>query len=370
MRKFEFDRMTGSIVKALTHPPTEPGDCQRQRCKEGGQFAGAGASYNVAMADLSSRAGGPPTAGAGPAHRHADPGDPAARRAWSGPLLAMAGAVAFSGKAIIVKLAYRHGVDAITLISQRMLVALPFFLLMVWWSGRNRPRLAWRERGMVLLLGFLGYYLASLLDFLGLQYVSASLERLILYLSPAVVLVLSSLLLGQRTHARQWLAMAVAYAGLLLVFGHELQLAGPQVWLGGALVLGSTVSYALYMLYSGQAVRQIGALRLTGWASSVACGLCLAQFAALRPLASLFDWPAAVGWLSLLNGTVCTVLPVWLVMRAIEVIGPARTSQFGMVGPVSTLLLGVLVLGEPFTAWVAVGSLCVLAGVTLLARSR
>ena len=285
----------------------------------------------------------------------------------------MAGAVAFSGKAIIVKLAYRHGVDAITLITQRMLVALPFFLLMVWWSGRGRPRLSWRERGMVLLLGFLGYYLASLLDFLGLQYVSASLERLILYLSPAVVLVLSSLLLGQRTHARQWLAMAVAYAGLLLVFGHELQLAGPQVWLGGALVLGSTVSYALYMLYSGQAVRQIGALRLTGWASSVACGLCLAQFAALRPLwplASLFDWPAAVGWLSLLNGTVCTVLPVWLVMRAIELIGPARTSQFGMVGPVSTLLLGVLVLGEPFTAWVAVGSLCVLAGVTLLARSR
>ena len=293
------------------------------------------------MADLSSRTGGPPTAGAGPALRPADPGDPAALRAWLGPLLAMTGAVAFSGKAIIVKLAYRHGVDPITLITQRMLVALPFFLLMVWWSGRSRPRLSWLERGMVLLLGFLGYYLSSLLDFLGLQYVSASLERLILYLSPAVVLVLSSLLLGQRTHARQWLAMAVAYAGLLLVFGHELQLAGPQVWLGGALVLSSTVSYALYMLYSGQAVRQIGASRLTGWASSVACGLCLAQFAALRPLASLFDWPAAVGWLSLLNGTVCTVLPVWLVMRAIELIGPARTSQFGMVGPVSTLVLGV-----------------------------
>ena len=321
------------------------------------------------MADLPSPAGLPRKGRASPALGQPQ-GGAAARRVWAGPLLAMAGAVAFSGKAIIVKLAYRHGVDAISLITLRMLVALPFFLAMVWWSGRGRPGLGWHQRGMVLLLGFLGYYLASLLDFLGLQYISASLERLILYLSPAVVLVLSSLLLGQRTHARQWLAMAVAYAGLLLVFGHELQLAGPQVWLGGALVLGSTVSYALYMLYSGQAVRQIGALRLTGWASSVACGLCLAQFAALRPLASLFDWPAAVGWLSLLNGTVCTVLPVWLVMRAIEVIGPARTSQFGMVGPVSTLLLGVLVLGEPFTAWVAVGSLCVLAGVTLLARSR
>jgi len=154
------------------------------------------------------------------------------------------------------------------------------------------------------------------------------------------------------------------------VFGHELHLQGSRVWLGGALIAGSTLSYALYLVYSGEAVRRIGASRLTGWASAVACGLCLAQFALLRPLGSLLVWPAAVGWLSLLNGTVCTVLPVWLVMRAIEVIGPARTSQYGMVGPVSTLVLGVWVLGEPFTAWVAMGSLCVLAGVTLLARSR
>jgi drug/metabolite transporter (DMT)-like permease len=251
-----------------------------------------------------------------------------------------------------------------------MAVALPFFLLMVWWSGRGRPALAWRDRAWVGPLGFLGHNLASLLDFLGLQYVSASLERLILHLSPAVVLLLSRLLLGQRTHRRQWLAMALAYAGLVLVFGHALRLEGPQVWLGGALVGASTVSYALYLLYSGQVVRRIGALRLTGWASSVACGLCLLQFAWLRPLASLVDWPAAVGWLSLLNVTVCTVLPVGLVMRAVEAIGPSRTAQYGMVGPVSTLALGVLVLGEPFTPWVAAGSPCVLAGVTLLARAR
>jgi drug/metabolite transporter (DMT)-like permease len=289
---------------------------------------------------------------------------------WQGPLFAVAGAVAFSGKAIIVKLAYRHGVDAITLITLRMLVALPFFLVMVWWSGRGRPPLTWRERGTVVLLGFLGYYLASVLDFLGLQYISASLERLILYLSPAVVLLLSWALFGQRARARQWWAMAVAYAGLILVFGHEVQLGGSAVWVGGALVFGSTVSYAFYLIYSGASVRQIGSARLTGWASSVASGLCLAQFALVRPLSSLLDWPAPVGWLSLLNGTVCTVLPVWLVMRAIEIMGPARTSQFGMIGPVSTLALGVLLLGEPFTVWVAGGSLCVLAGVTLLARTR
>ena len=285
-------------------------------------------------------------------------------------MLAMAGAVAFSGKAIIVKLAYRHGVDAITLIMLRMVIALPLFLLMLWWAGRGKPNLSWRDRAAAAALGFSGYYLSSYLDFLGLQYVTASLERLILYLTPAVVLLLSWAIFGRRASPRQWAAMAVGYSGLLLVFGHELRLDGTRVLLGTGLVLTSTLSYAAYLLYSGEVVRRIGSLRLTGWASSMACGFCLAQFALLRPLSSLAQLAPAVWWLSLLNGTVCTALPVLLVMRAIERIGPARTAQFGMVGPVSTILLGVLILGEPFTAWVAAGSLCVLAGVMLLARTR
>ena len=281
----------------------------------------------------------------------------------------MTGAVAFSGKAIIVKLAYRHGVDAVTLIMLRMGVALPFFLGMVWWAGRGKQALSWRDRAAAAALGFSGYYLSSYLDFLGLQHISASLERLILYLTPAVVVLLSWALFGRRASRRQWAAMALGYGGLLLVFGHELHLDGTRVALGAGLVLASTLSYAGYLLYSGEVVRRIGSLRLTGWASSVACGLCLAQFALLRPLASLATLAAPVWWLSLLNGTVCTVLPVWLVMRAIELIGPARTAQYGMVGPVSTILLGVLILGEPFTAWVAAGSGCVLGSVLVLGRS-
>jgi len=289
---------------------------------------------------------------------------------WTGPLLAMAGAVAFSGKAIIVKLAYRHGVDAITLIMLRMLVALPFFLLMVWWAGRGRAALPWRDRGAAAALGFSGYYLSSYLDFLGLQHISASLERLVLYLTPAVVLLLSGLLFGRRASGRQWAAMGLGYGGLLLVFGHELRLDGPRVALGTALVVASTLSYAGYLLYSGEVVRRIGSLRLTGWASGVACALCLAQFALMRPLGSVVDVPAPVLWLSLLNGTVCTVLPVLLVMMAIERIGSGRAAQYGMVGPITTIALGVLILGEPFTAWVAAGTLCVLASVALLARAR
>jgi drug/metabolite transporter (DMT)-like permease len=289
---------------------------------------------------------------------------------WAGPLLAMSGAVAFSGKAIIVKLAYRHGVDAITLIMLRMVVALPFFLLMVWWAGRGRAALPWRDKLVAAALGFSGYYLSSYLDFLGLQHITASLERLILYLTPAVVLLLSWVLYGRRASRAQWAAMALGYGGLLLVFGHELTLDGPRVALGAALVVASTLSYAGYLLYSGEVVRRIGSLRLTGWASSVACGLCLLQFGLTRPLAGLAELAAPVAWLSLLNGTVCTVLPVLLVMMAIERIGSARAAQYGMVGPITTIALGVLILGEPFTAWVAAGTLCVLGSVALLARSR
>lgn len=295
---------------------------------------------------------------------------PASRAAWHGPALALGGAVAFSAKAIIVKLAYRHGVDAVTLIMLRMLVALPFFIAMAAWAGRGRAPLTRAELLAVAGLGFSGYYLASTLDFWGLSFISASLERLILYLTPAMVMLLSWLIYGRRATARQLWVLLLGYGGLLLVFGHELHLEGTQVALGAALVLGSTLSYALYLIYSGEWVQRIGALRLTGWASAVACGLCLLQFALLRPLDNVWAVTAPVWWLSLLNGTACTVVPVLMVMLAIARIGPSRTAQLGMVGPISTILMGVVLLDEPFTLWLAAGTLCVLGSVTLLARAR
>jgi len=282
--------------------------------------------------------------------------------------LALGGAVAFSGKAIIVKLAYRWGVDPATLIMLRMVFALPLFAAMAVWAGRGRARLAGRDLRAAAALGFVGYYLSSYLDFLGLQYVSASLERLILYLTPSVVLLLGWALYGRRARARQFAALALGYGGLLLVFGRELKVEGARVALGAALVVASMVCYAAYLIYSGEVVRRIGALRLAGWATSVACALCIAQWALLRPPASLAAVAGPVLWLSLLNGVACTAAPVLMVMMAIERLGSALTAQLGMVGPISTIALGVLVLGEPFTAWTAAGSACVLAAVWLLAR--
>ena len=280
----------------------------------------------------------------------------------SGLLLAAAGSIAFSGKAIIVKLAYRHGVDAITLVMLRMLFAVPFFIAMAWWAGRGKPALTRADCLGVLGLGFSGYYLSSYLDFLGLQYISASFERLILYLNPTLVLILGWVLYKRKITYRQAVAMAVSYSGVMLVFGHEVSLVGENVALGAMLVFGSAVSYAIYLSYCGQLVQRLGSLRLAGLATTVACFFCILQFVLLKPMSALDVAPQVV-YLSMLNATACTVLPVLMVMMAIERIGPGLASQIGMIGPMSTLSMGALWLDETFNMWILMGTVLVLGGV-------
>ncbi len=284
----------------------------------------------------------------------------------SGLLLAAAGSIAFSGKAIIVKLAYRYGVDAVTLIMYRMLFALPLFVGMVWWAthrakGKLVP-LTRRDAWGILGLGFSGYYMASFLDFWGLQYISASLERLILYLNPTLVLLLGWALYGRAISWRQAGAMGLSYGGVLLVFGHEARFEGSATLVGAALVFASAISYAIYLVYSGEMVKRLGALRLVGWATTVACVLCLLQFVVLRPWAAAVVAPEVL-WLSVLNAVACTAAPVVMVMMAIERIGSGLTAQTGMIGPMSTIAMGVVILGEPFNTWVLVGTVLVVAGV-------
>lgn len=283
--------------------------------------------------------------------------------------MALAGAIGFSGKAIIAKLAYRHGVDAITVVMYRMLFALPLFTAMAWWAGRGRPPLSRHDRVAVLGLGFAGYYLASTLDFLGLQYISASLERLILYLNPTLVLMLNWALFKRRATPVQLGCMALSYAGVALVFGHEWAHVGPNAPLGAVLVFGSAVAYALYLVYCGEVVGRIGALRLTGLASSVACLLCIGQFLLTRPLSAAHVVPEVIG-LSVINSVACTVMPVLLTTAALARLGSTVSAQVGMVGPMSTVLMGIWLLGEPFTAWVAAGTALVLGGVGLLLKMR
>ena len=283
-------------------------------------------------------------------------------------LLASFGAIAFSGKAIIVKLAYRYHVDAVTLIMFRMLFALPIFALMAWWASRGKPPLTRKDWLGVVWLGFTGYYLASFLDFAGLAYISASLERLILYLNPTLVLLLGLVFYRRRIAPLHLIGMGISYAGVALVFGHEITMQGSDAAWGALLVFFSAISYALYLVYSGEMVKRLGSMRLVGLATSVACLLCLLQFVLLRPMSAAMVAPEVI-WLSVLNATLCTAVPVLMVMMAIERIGASLAAQTGMIGPLSTILMGVVILGEPFTAWVAAGTVLVIAGIFVFTRS-
>ncbi len=295
---------------------------------------------------------------------------PSARKAFLiGLAIAICGAVLFSTKAIVAKLIYRHPVDAVTLIAFRMLFSLPFFAAIAVWQAKVSTPLTSAEKIRIVLLGLIGYYVSSFLDFLGLQYISAGLERLILFLTPSFVLLLSIFFLKKKISALEWMALAISYLGTVLVFLHDVRSGGSQVWIGAAFVLGSAVTYALYLLFSGEMVRRVGAMRLVAYAMCVSSAACILQFLLLRPL-SMLQQPVEVYGLSIFNAIFCTVLPVCLTMVAVDRIGAGTTSQAGMIGPVSTLFLGALVLDEPITAIQLGGTMLVLSGIYLLSRKK
>jgi drug/metabolite transporter (DMT)-like permease len=288
-----------------------------------------------------------------------------------GLVYAIFAAVGFSFKAILVKLAYVHGVDAETLLALRMGFSLPFFLAMGWRAGRQgHPPLAGRDWAWLLGLGFFGYYLASYLDFLGLKFITAALERLILFLYPTLVIVLSALFLGKPISRRVFLALILCYAGIGLAVAHDLRVAGDSraVVVGSGLVFASAVSYALYLMGNGEVVGRLGTARVTAFASGFACLLSIGQFLLLRPAVLLVQQPWQVHGLALAMAIFATVLPVWMLSEAIRRIGAGPVALTGALGPVVTLFLGWLLLDETIGAVQLVGAALVIGGVLVMAR--
>ncbi len=285
----------------------------------------------------------------------------------AGLLFTIVGAIGFSGKTVIVKLAYQHGVDALTLLALRMLFALPLFLLMAWWAGAIAGGLTRREWLAVAALGFIGYYLGSYLDFAGLQYISASLGRLILYLYPTLVLVLSAVALGQAATRRQLASLGLSYAGIALAFHAEVEFGDDfhRVALGAGLVFAGAVTYAVYLIAGSRLVLRLGSMRFTAYASTAASGFVLAHYAAVRGVAGLAATPEVYG-LVLLMAVFSTVLPLWFMAEGLKRIGANQVALVGCIGPLSTIALAHFFLGEPVTAAQLAGAGLVLAGVLLI----
>jgi len=289
----------------------------------------------------------------------------------TGILFALFGAAGFSFKAILVKLAYRYSIDAETLLALRMTLALPFYLLLGLFARReHRQPMQVRDWLWMVWLGFIGYYLSSYFDFLGLNHISSGLERLILFLYPTLVIVISALFFKQPITKRTVFALALCYVGIALAVGHDLGNTGSQreVAIGSALVFGSAVAYALYLIGNGMVVDRIGSARLTACASSFACVFSIAQFAFLRPLNTLFDHVWQVWALTLVMVVVSTVAPVWMISEAIRRIGAGPVSMTSALGPVMTIALGWLILSEPFGWNQLFGTVLVVGGAWIVSK--
>jgi drug/metabolite transporter (DMT)-like permease len=295
-----------------------------------------------------------------------------------GYLFVLLGAFGFSAKAVLVKLAYTYSyqLDAITLMVLRMAISLPFFLAVAIWSANDSARIndAQRLSGqdwlMIFGLGLLGYYIASFLDFAGLQYISASLERLILFLYPTMVVLFTAALQRRAINRHQTLALALSYAGMILVFVDNMaSIASSGLLLGSALVLSSAVAYAFFLMGSGMMVKRIGSTRFTAYSMTVAC-LATGLHFVIQHGSEMLSLPANVYWLALIMAIFSTVLPAFLMNAGIRRIGAGSASIVSSAGPIATLGLAFLLLGEALTLAQLAGTALVLVGVYVISRAK
>ena len=289
-----------------------------------------------------------------------------------GSALMLLGAVLYSSKAVIVKLAYRYDIDAISLLALRMLFALPFYVLILWWVSwkETAEPLGARDWWRIVGIGITGYYLASMFDFHGLRFISAGLERLILFVYPTLVVLILAIGYRKRISGVTLLALALTYAGIGLAFFNDpSSTSSDQLYLGGGLVFLAALSYAFYIVWSAGLVQRIGTLRFTAIGMIAACMAILIHHGLSHGL-TLGHYPGEVYGLALLMAVLATVLPSFLVMEAIRRIGPTRSAIIGSIGPISTIVLAYYFLSESFTGLQLLGTGIVIAGVLLISLAK
>ncbi len=291
--------------------------------------------------------------------------------------LAILAQFGFAAKGIFIKLAYRAqpGLDAVILLTLRMLASLPLFLLLAWWAkrsaGSDQVVLSKRDYWQIAGLAFIGYYLASFLDFLGLQYISAALERLILFTNPTLVVLISWAFLGKAVTRAQLAALALSYLGLMLAYWHDVKITQdmPALITGTALVFASAVAYALYLIGSADITKRISSARFTAMMMCFATGFVVAQFVALRPLTALNVAPQV--WIYVFAlATVSTILPIWMTAEALKRLGASQAAIYGTIGPIFTIGLGVAFLNETVSLQQLAGAALTIAGVTLMSLRK
>lgn len=284
-------------------------------------------------------------------------------------LLAIMGILLFSSKAVMVKLAYQYEINSVSLLLLRMLFSLPFYITIAF-IQKPKEKTTTKDYLWVIGLGVIGYYLASYFDFLGLQFIKASLERLILFVYPTLVLLLSYVLFGTRITRKQIAGVAITYLGIVVIFSSELMLTNEShVLIGAALIFLSALTYASYLVGSGWLIPKFGATVFTSYAMIVSC-LCVIIHYSLSSTTGLLDFPPEIYWIAGAMAIFATVIPSYLISFAIKGLGANNFSLFGSLGPVSTLLLAYIFLDESLTWIQLVGAMVVIGGIFLAEKKR
>lgn len=283
-----------------------------------------------------------------------------------GALLGVLGIVMFSAKAIMVKLGYRFDVDPLTLLLLRMFFALPFYLVIGYRETKKTTyHLKTKDVAWLIGLGFVGYYLASYFDFYGLQFIDASLERLILFVYPTLVILISITFLGKPVLRIQIFAILITYFGILVTFAHNITLQRENLWWGVGSIFLSALTYAIYLVGSGELIPRLGAVRFTSYAMTVSCLMVSVHYLLMNTF-EVWHQPWQVYALGFAMATFSTVIPSFLISEAIKRLGSSNFAIYGSIGPISTIVLAVIFLGETLDIYQIAGTMIVIIGVSTI----
>jgi drug/metabolite transporter (DMT)-like permease len=286
---------------------------------------------------------------------------------WYGVSIGILGIILFSSKAVMVKLIYQYEVSALDALFFRMLFSFPIYVVIaIMYRNKTQPvRTTSRDYLWVIGFGVLGYYLASLFDFIGLTYIKASLERIILFLYPTIVLLLNRIFLKTNITNKQILAIGITYIGIIIAFGQEVQFSGNQTYIGGAFVLLSALTYASYLVGSGWLIPKFGVMKFTAYVMIVSC-ICVFVHYAIAGSFEVFNFPWQVYLLGFLIACFATVIPSFLVSESIKRISSSNFAIIASIGPISTIILAVIFLSETLTLLQYFGSLIVILGILFI----
>ncbi|WBX75537.1 DMT family transporter [Tenacibaculum ovolyticum] len=288
-----------------------------------------------------------------------------------GVLLGILGIVLFSSKAVMVKLVYKYDVDAISALLLRMLFSFPFYIVIAYYFRNENKEIPNTKNDYlwVFLFGFVGYYLASFFDFVGLTYIKASLERIILFIYPTIVLLFNRLFFKHRISKKQQLAIFITYLGIVITFGSEVSISGNNTYIGGFFVLLSAITYASYLVGSGWLIPKFGVMRFTAYAMLVSCICVFIHFGIISNV-NIFSFSWEVYLLGFLIAVFATVIPSFLVSISIKLINSSNFAIVAGVGPVSTIILAVIFLNETITILQVVGIIIVVLGILLISKNK